>query len=358
MSERAHRFVVLDGLRGAAALLVISDHIPSVIWDIAPSRALAVDFFFVLSGFVLAHAYGDRLSSSMTVRAFMTRRLIRLYPLYILGSTLGALLVVAQVMKGWMQVSPGEFAFVSFFGIAFLPCPPLFDWTNSAPFPFDGPAWSLFFELVANLLLATFAFLRNPRSLLLFLPVAAIALIYFALQAGTFDMGWKYETFPGGAARLLYEFFAGVLIYSFWQRGYRWHLPAAAAFVLLFVVASGSAFTVGIYRLAWDVSMQLVFIPLIVALAANAAVSGTFARLCTILGNLSYGIYVLHIPILIATRLVTNHMLGENQVSGLAMTFLVATLATIAAAITYSAYDVPLRAGLTRHLKARPSRMA
>jgi peptidoglycan/LPS O-acetylase OafA/YrhL len=353
MSESAHRFIVLDGLRGAAALLVISDHIPSVIWNIAPSRALAVDFFFVLSGFVLAHAYGDRLSSSMSVRAFMTRRLIRLYPLYILGSALGALLVLAQVLKGWMHVPPTEFAIVSFFGIAFLPCPPLFDWTASAPFPFDGPAWSLFFELVANLLLATFAFLRRPRSLLIFLPIAAVALIYFTLQSGTFDMGWKYETFPGGAARLAYEFFAGVLIHDLWRKGYRWHLPAVAAFALLFVVAMGSALTHNSSRMAWDLSMQLVFIPLIVALAANAAVSGSFARLCTILGNLSYGIYVLHIPILIAMRLMTNHLLGENQISGLAMTFLVAILATIAAAITYSAYDVPIRKELNRSLKAR-----
>ncbi|WP_081812220.1 acyltransferase family protein [Hyphomonas chukchiensis] len=353
MSESAHRFIVLDGLRGAAALLVISDHIPSVIWNIAPSRALAVDFFFVLSGFVLAHAYGDRLSSSMSVRAFMTRRLIRLYPLYILGSTLGAMLIAAQVLKGWMHVPLSEFAIVSFFGIAFLPCPPFFDWTASAPFPFDGPAWSLFFELVANLLLASFAFLRRRQSLLIFLPIAALALAYFTVQSGTFDMGWKYETFPGGAARLVYEFFAGVLIYDFWRKGYRWHLPAAIAFALLFVVAMGSALTHNMFRMAWDLSMQLVFIPLIVALAANATVSGSLARLCTVLGNLSYGIYMLHIPILIAMGLVTNHLFGEDQVSGLTMTLIVAVLATIAAALVHTTYDVPLRNMLTQRLKAR-----
>jgi peptidoglycan/LPS O-acetylase OafA/YrhL len=178
-------------------------------------------------------------------------------------------------------------------------------------------------------------------------------LIYFTLQSGTFDMGWKYETFPGGAARLAYEFFAGVLIHDLWRKGYRWHLPAVAAFALLFVVATGSALTQNSSRMAWDLSMQLVFIPLIVALAANAAVSGSFARLCTILGNVSYGIYVLHIPILIAMRLMTNHLLGENQISGLAMTFLVAILATIAAAITYRLYDLPLRKELNRRLKAR-----
>ena len=353
MSESDHRFIVLDGLRGAAALLVISDHIPSVIWNIAPSRALAVDFFFVLSGFVLAHAYGDRLSSSMSIRAFMTRRLIRLYPLYILGSILGALLVVVQALKGWMQVPPGEFAIVSFFGITFLPCPPIFDWTASAPFPFDGPAWSLFFELVANLFLAAFAFLRRPRSLLIFLPIAALALLYFTLQSGTFDMGWKYETFPGGAARIAYEFFAGVLIYDFWRKGYRWRLPATAAFALLFVVAMGSALTPGGLRMSWALSRQLVFIPLIVALAANAYVSGAMARLCTTLGDLSYGIYMLHIPILIATRLATNHLFGDDQVSGLVMTLIVALLATIAAAVAHGAYDVPLRTRLAKHLKMR-----
>uniref|UniRef100_UPI0030F7FEA6 acyltransferase family protein n=1 Tax=Hyphomonas chukchiensis TaxID=1280947 RepID=UPI0030F7FEA6 len=221
------------------------------------------------------------------------------------------------------------------------------------PFPFDGPAWSLFFELVANLLLASFAFLRRRQSLLIFLPLAALALTYFTVQSGTFDMGWKYETFPGGAARLVYEFFAGVLIYDFWRKGYRWHLPAAIAFALLFVVAMGSALTHNMFRMAWDLSMQLVFIPLIVALAANATVSGSLARLCTVLGNLSYGIYMLHIPILIAMGLVTNHLFGEDQVSGLTMTLIVAVLATIAAALVHTTYDVPLRNMLTQRLKAR-----
>ncbi|KCZ96818.1 acyltransferase family protein, partial [Hyphomonas oceanitis] len=252
--------------------------------------------------------------------------------------------------SGGRPVTPSEFAIVSFFGITFLPCPPLFDWTSNAPFPFDAPAWSLFFELIANLLLACFAFLRRPRSLLLFLPIAAISLIYFTLQSNTFDMGWNYETFPGGAARLAYGFFIGVLIYNIWVRGYRWHLPAVAAFVLLFFVATGAALFDGTARLAWDLSMQLLCIPLIVALAANASASGNFARLCSVLGDLSYGIYMLHIPILVALRLTTNHIFGENQISGLAMTLMVATLATIAAAIVHHAYDLPLRAKLTRRL--------
>ena len=130
---------------------------------------------------------------------------------------------------------------------------------------------------------------------MLFLPIAAIALIYFTLQSGTFDMGWNYETFPGGAARLAYSFFVGVLIYNLWKRGYRWHLPAIAAFLLLFVVATGAALFDGTLRMAWDLCMQLLCIPMIVALAANASVSRPFAKLCSALGDLSYGIYMLHI---------------------------------------------------------------
>src|SRR5215510_8290030 len=102
LASETHRFLVLDGLRGVAAFAVILDHVSSTTlraW--LPGRYLAVDFFFVLSGFVLAHAYSARLACGMTAAGFMKIRLIRLYPLYLLGLALGLLVPVIASLRGW-----------------------------------------------------------------------------------------------------------------------------------------------------------------------------------------------------------------------------------------------------------------
>src|SRR5262245_45457012 len=106
-AEDAHRFLVLDGLRGLAAFAVILDHVSSVTlrhWF--PGRYLAVDFFFVLSGFVLAHAYGERLQSQLSPWRFMCIRMIRLYPLYLLGLMLGLVLPMIGALRGWNDAPP------------------------------------------------------------------------------------------------------------------------------------------------------------------------------------------------------------------------------------------------------------
>jgi peptidoglycan/LPS O-acetylase OafA/YrhL len=87
VTDGRHQFVLLDGLRGVAALAVVVTH-ALYFFPPTPMAYLAVDFFFMLSGFVLAHAYGERLRQGMTAGRFMAIRLIRLYPLYALGSAL------------------------------------------------------------------------------------------------------------------------------------------------------------------------------------------------------------------------------------------------------------------------------
>jgi peptidoglycan/LPS O-acetylase OafA/YrhL len=102
-ATRRHSFVILDALRGVAAAAVVTVHAPLFFHSVATPGSvpdasghapmtgplfeayLAVDFFFLLSGFVLAHAYGEKLNDGMTSCQFMRCRLIRLYPLYLLA---------------------------------------------------------------------------------------------------------------------------------------------------------------------------------------------------------------------------------------------------------------------------------
>jgi peptidoglycan/LPS O-acetylase OafA/YrhL len=82
-----HQFATLDGLRGVAAIAVTSLHFRFELGKfLLPHSYLAVDFFFVLSGFVLAYAYEDRLSEGMKPIQFLRLRVIRLYPLYLIGT--------------------------------------------------------------------------------------------------------------------------------------------------------------------------------------------------------------------------------------------------------------------------------
>ena len=85
---------ILDGLRGVASLVVVAFHLfeahaASHADQIINHGYLAVDFFFVLSGFVIGYAYDDRWGR-MTYRDFFKRRLIRLHPMVVMGMLIGA----------------------------------------------------------------------------------------------------------------------------------------------------------------------------------------------------------------------------------------------------------------------------
>lgn len=91
------RYEILDGLRGVAAMIVVAFHLfetysPGVTGQILNHGYLAVDFFFVLSGFVIGYAYDDRWGKGMGTWTFFKRRLIRLHPLLIMGTLVGAAL--------------------------------------------------------------------------------------------------------------------------------------------------------------------------------------------------------------------------------------------------------------------------
>lgn len=92
-------FHTLDGLRGVAAGTVLIYHFPSL-WSpaSAPSAYLAVDLFFLMSGFVIEHAYGQRLATGLGVRRFLLLRLIRLYPLYLVGTGITALAIAGAML--------------------------------------------------------------------------------------------------------------------------------------------------------------------------------------------------------------------------------------------------------------------
>lgn len=354
VADGAQRFVLLDGLRGVAAFAVILDHVPGgVLGDLLPGRYLAVDFFFVLSGFVLAHAYGKRLEQGWSPLAFMTARLIRLYPMYLLGLLLGLALSVMGLLRGWVGPTWSDVLTTAALGLLFLPAPPMAAFGGGALYPFNAPAWSLFFELIANLVYALVARFLSWRVLGVILAVGAVAVVYtINRHAGTGGPGWLWEHLDAGLARVMFDFFAGIAIHRVWSVKRLPALPWWGAMIgFLMVVAIPAP---GDWRAVYDSAAALVLMPALVALSAGAEVKGAVARVCSTIGLLSYGVYVIHVPMFAALGAVAAALhvqLGE----GPWLAVLVAVLAATVAAIAHVVFDRPLRGWLSaRARKANP----
>lgn len=148
------RFEILDGLRGVAAMIVVAFHLFET-YSAGPAHQilnhgyLAVDFFFILSGFVIGYAYDNRWDR-MTVWDFFKRRLIRLQPMVILGTLIGAFWFYFGGAPGFelvMQTPWWKLLLVTVLGCLMIPTPPSMDvrgWqeVNSL----NGAIWSLMWE--------------------------------------------------------------------------------------------------------------------------------------------------------------------------------------------------------------------
>lgn len=347
------RFLLLDGLRGLAAFAVILDHTPpNFLGELVPGRYLAVDFFFVLSGFVLAHAYGNRLASGWSTLSFMRARLIRLYPLYLAGLLIGVSLAVLGVVRGWDATPIGQIGVFFLFGLLFLPAPPIYDFGYGQLYPFNGPSWSLFFELVVNFIYGLIAKVLTWRLLTIILIVGAIAVAFTVTRhQGVGGPGWMWSHFDAGLARVVFDFFAGVALFRLSGSMRLPRVPAVLpALAFLAIIAAPIPMEL---RSAYDAGVAIVLMPLLVAFASRASVNRRLAAVCTGLGAMSYGVYVLHVPLLGFIQVAIAS--GQFDIPGWGIVCLTVVVAGAAALILGRVYDAPIRGWLTRNLPGKAS---
>jgi peptidoglycan/LPS O-acetylase OafA/YrhL len=346
-SQGNKRFIVLDGLRGVLALAGGVLHACEMFHlRYGPFHVyLAVDFFFCLSGFVLAHVYDSRFMKGMTVREFAFKRFVRLYPLIILGVLLGYGDTLVSTL--YFHRSIGE---TVAFGLSGLLLLPLGVFLQQQAFPLDNPMWSMFFEFSAN---AVYAFNRGRRRIswpfhALFMLLLAFALILMIRYEGNINnVGFSnIESFLLGFIRVSYPFFTGVVInrYCLFQRA----TPIPAPFLALLLL---SVLFFPAFQVSWiydSVCILLIF-PFVVCSGAVASYTKFSSKIWKLSGELSYPFYLIHLPILRAFRFVW--LSTSSRASSLYPIVCAALLTTIGC--SYAArkvYDEPLRRWLSNHL--------
>src|SRR3954465_4404922 len=182
-----HRFSALDGLRGICALVVVLYHT----FRLAPANPfahgyLSVDVFFILSGFVLAYAFGDRLEAGMGAANFMLARIRRLGPIIWFSAGFSVLGFFATELLGGPQV-PATAVLLA--GVQNLFLIPVIAPSGIDAFPLNGPIWSLFAEFWINLAFALTATRLKPSVLVATIVAGWAFVAVHALSIGAADFG-------------------------------------------------------------------------------------------------------------------------------------------------------------------------
>lgn len=367
VSPTKRHYVALDGLRGVASVMVVLFHVFETFTNGDPQIQiinhgyLAVDFFFLLSGFVIAYAYDDRWGG-MDLAGFLKRRLIRLQPMVIVGSVLGALLFAFQtspVFPKMPDVSVAQVIGVMLLGFVMIPLPKSADirgWDEI--YPLNGPQWSLFYEYIANVLYAVAFRKLSNRALAMFVALFACATIYLAVFGvrGDFIGGWALDAngIRIGLTRVLFPFFAGVLMLRLGTRIRIRHAFAVSSAILITAVSlprfggHDNLWLNGLY----DAVCVILLFPLIVAIGAgDGGAEGTSLRVARFFGNLSFPLYITHYPLIYIYTAWVADTKPSPMLSALAGAGLVIT-AVILAFACLKLFDEPARRWLaTRFLR-------
>lgn len=359
-------YALLDGMRGVAALIVIWYHIfeafaTSPVTQRVNHGFLAVDFFYILSGFVIGYAYDDRWNKGMDIKGFFRRRLVRLHPMVVLACILGVISFLIQGSEKWDGTAVPFSCILLAMLMQMLMLPV---WPGSAAeirgggemYPLNGPSWSLFFEYIGNILYAFLLRHLSVRKLAAFTVISGAGLAVFALSniagTGNLGVGWTFAgySFPGGMLRMMFSFSAGLLI----SRVFRPHtvrnafLLCSTILVVLLVlpyIGDGSRPWLNIL---YELFCVMAVFPILVWTAASGKISGRIsASVCKFLGDISYPLYIIHYPSIYLLFMAARKY---GMTFGDAWPYAIAVFAgnIILAWILLKVYDGPVRKQLGR----------
>jgi peptidoglycan/LPS O-acetylase OafA/YrhL len=341
---QSSRYEILDGMRGVAAILVMLFHYNIQYgYRIFYNVFTAVDFFFILSGFVILHSYGAKLNSHMSSREFMIRRIARLFPMSALGVLLGLPALLTMSYLGQTDYTNLEIVAVAIGNMFFIPALNsnwfILDGTQISGqiFPTNGPMWSIFFELVVSF---TFIFLYrlSNSSIAKICATSFTLLVMFSIWNGhvvgnrifDFDSGWNSSNFMGGIPRVVFGFTCGMLIYRvtknsvFQKLTALPSLPPTVIYSLLVTILIFPFYIKGLYSLV-EIG---IFAPLLVLLGSKStSASSSMTKFSELLGRMSFPIYCFHYPILTSLKSIAiMKQICDPQSMALQCSAIIATL--------------------------------
>ena len=353
---------ILDGLRGVAALTVVCFHLfeayaTSHLDQKINHGYLAVDFFFILSGFVVGYAYDDRWKKTMTVKNFLARRVIRLHPMVVMGALIGAAMFYFQGCSVWdvSKISVTMLLAGTLMNSLMIPATPGTEIRGVGEmYPLNGPTWSLFFEYIGNILYALFLRKLPTKVLAVWVAVAACSLAGFAIWGplGDICVGFSLteENIVGGSLRLLFAFSAGLLLSRIFKpvkiKGAFW-IGGIAIVVLSAIPRIGGSEHLWMNGL-YDAACAIILFPIIVYLAASGKTTDKITtKVCKFLGDISYPLYMVHYPfIYLYYAWVKNENLTFTQSLPGAAALVIGSV--ILAYLCLKLYDEPVRQYLTK----------
>lgn len=359
-------YPILDGLRGVAALIVVCFHLCEPLaanrfTQIVNHGYLAVDFFFLLSGFVIGYAYDDRWNK-LTIGGFLRRRFERLQPLIILGMTFGAIGFYFTDSTLWPLIHTvplWKLLLVMLIGYTVVPIPLSMDirgWQEMHPL--NSVGWSLFFEYIANILYAIGLRKLSNKGLAILVLIAAAALFHLALTSRNGDVagGWtlNWEHMRIGITRTIYPFFAGLLLYRVAKparvkSAFLWCSLLIVA--VLFMPRIGGAEHLWMNGLYEAISILFIF-PCIIYLGASGVIQKQGERkICKFLGDVSYPLYMVHYPLVYFYVAWVSNNKGITLAEAWPYALLTLVGSIILAYASLKWYDEPVRAWLRKKLK-------
>lgn len=288
------RLILLDGLRGIAAISVMGYHFGHIfnVRNIFARGYLFVDFFFLLSGFVLTLALEPRLRKGWPPAAFIRARVIRLWPMAALGAVAGALVMFATRGSGSVEI-----ALTLMLALAMIPLTGIRD---LEAFPLNGPQWSLLFELLANIVHAVLLQRLATRALLCLVLLSGLTEAFVIYSWGSNRVGPDALDWYAGLPRVAFAYSLGICFGRLWQTGRfrcegHWLVP----FALISLVPIALFFTGDwLSRALGDALTVLVAMPALFWLAACRSAPQRTERMFSTLGLISFPLYAVHLPVL------------------------------------------------------------
>ncbi|HPZ46915.1 MAG TPA: acyltransferase [Novosphingobium sp.] len=301
----ANRLHGLDALRGIAALCVVGLHARAIFPyfpDVLGKGYLGVDFFLMLSGYLMARITEPRLAASLDPGAFLKARYRRFWPTVAFGSVIGIPYLWVRT-----QGDPLWFASALAANMALLPFP-----ADHLLFPLNVPVWTIFAELAANAVHVLLLRRVGTGPLIALALALFAATLWSAMTYGSLDSGARPSNAIYGLPRVFFAYVLGILLWR--RRDVAERLPAPGWLAL--VAMPGAmllAWAMGWRGWPFDLVFVVVLCPLVIAGALRIARDTAPGRFSA---ELSFPLFAVHVPVLEAVR-----MAGYGVLTGVPLAF-------------------------------------